>query len=219
MTENKEQIKVLIVDDHKLTRIGIKRVLELGENFNVLGEADDGEKALSFVEENTPDVILMDVAMPEMDGIEAARQLKKSHPQVHIIMLTSTDNESHIFASLAAGAVGYCLKDIEPDRLCATIKSVCQGELWLDATIAGKVLNQYAKGNTPVKSEPESESLSPRELEVLALLVEGLSNRAIASRLSISLSTVKTHVANILTKLAVDDRTNAAVKAMREGLI
>ncbi len=219
MTENIEQIRVLIVDDHKLTRIGIKRVLELGEDFVVLGEADDGEKALSFVEENTPDVILMDVAMPEMDGIEAARQLKKTHPQVHIIMLTSTDNESHIFASLAAGAVGYCLKDIDPDRLCATIKSVCQGELWLDATIAGKVLNQYSKGNAPVKSEPESESLSPRELEVLALLVEGLSNRSIASRLSISLSTVKTHVANILTKLAVDDRTNAAVKAMREGLI
>lgn len=215
-----EQIKVLIVDDHKLTRIGIKRVLELGNDFDVIGEADDGEKAIAFVKKNIPDVILMDVAMPKMDGIEAARELKKTHPQVHIVMLTSTDNESHIFASLAAGAVGYCLKDIQPEKLCATIKSVCQGELWLDATIAGKVLNQYSKGISPVpKTEPEPEALSPRELEVLALLVEGLSNRAIASRLSISLSTVKTHVANILTKLAVDDRTNAAVKAMREGLI
>lgn len=365
------KIRVLLVEDHVLTRIGLKTVLARTSDITVVGEADNGLDAIQKVEELRPDVVLMDVGMPVMDGIEAADKLRTSYPEVNIIMLTSHDNDQDIFASLAAGAGGYCLKDVLPERLYMAIRSVKAGDIWLDSAIASRVIRLY---NNPRSRSPQrisgahavapvdartsqtnnrssasatdtagsfdlnnnkdsasssdssanvsrraaqaqsisgsqsvvsasasptaaanaqgqsgasnnaaatgaggynssgadaggtgtgsagaggvssgtygsgsvgsssvssgsaggatsayggndshhtnlTEPLSPRELEVLALLVEGLSNQDIADRLIISLATAKTHVRNILNKMAVDDRTQAAVLAMRRGLV
>lgn len=230
MTEPQKTIKILLVEDHLLTRIGLKAVIERTPDLKVLGEAEDGEQAIRKVDELMPDVILMDVGMPVLDGIEASKKIREKHNDIAIVMLTSHDNERDIFASLAAGAGGYCLKDVEPERLYSAIRSVVAGDIWLDSTIAGKVLKQYnassgadsSASQAPAKKEQNQslpEPLSPRELEVLNLLVEGLSNQEIADKLIISLATAKTHVRNILNKLAVDDRTQAAVQAMRRGLV
>lgn len=247
------KIKVLLAEDHALTRIGLKTVLSRTSDIAVIGEAENGQDAIDKVEELKPDVVLMDVGMPVMDGIEAAGKLRLSHPEVNIIMLTSHDNDSDIFASLSAGAGGYCLKDVLPERLYTAIRSVNAGDIWLDSSIASRVVRLYnsggfAAGGSKAAANSASESpdtsahhdapraaahsthsfsnlpslpepLSPRELEVLGLLVDGLSNQEIADKLIISLATAKTHVRNILNKLAVDDRTQAAVQAMRRGLV
>ncbi|MBX9880156.1 MAG: response regulator transcription factor [Candidatus Obscuribacterales bacterium] len=233
------QITILLVEDHLLTRIGIKAVLERTSDLKVIGEASNGQEAVTAYSSIKPDVVLMDVGMPVMDGIEASKLIFVSNPEAKIIMLTSHDNEQDIAASLAAGAGGYCLKDVQPDRLYTAIRSVSSGDIWLDTTIAAKVLKnrlsqetksekawEFTKAEAPVNTEPSStagnslpEQLSSRELEVLKLIVEGLSNQEIADRLIVSLSTAKTHVRNILNKLAVDDRTQAAVQAMRSGLV
>ncbi len=234
-------IRVLLVEDHELTRIGLKTVLERTNDIKVVGEAVNGEEAVRKAGELKPDVVLMDVGMPIMDGIEAVNKIREQFPEVNSIMLTSHDNEEDILASLSAGACGYCLKDVEPDRLYTAIRAVKDGDIWLDSTIAGRVMKIHksrmmqpredAKSNSeqptgtaggtkersPLPNLPEA--LSPREMEVLALLVDGLSNQEIADRLIISLATAKTHVRNILNKLAVDDRTQAAVHAMRRGLV
>lgn len=224
--------RILLVEDHLLTRIGLKTVIERTDDLRVVGEAEDGEQAVQMAAELQPDLILMDIGMPVMDGIEAARTIREKFPEIHIIVLTSHEDDCDVFASLTAGAAGYCLKDVEPERLYVAIRSVRSGDIWLDNAIASKVLSRYAKPaaeaarqNQEQMSTEDStrgagaESLSPRELEVLNLLVEGLSNQQIADRLTISLATAKTHVRNILNKLAVDDRTQAAVQAMRRGLI
>lgn len=237
-------INVLVVEDHALTRIGLKALLDRTPDIKVVGEAANGQEAVEKTLSLKPDIILMDVGMPVMDGIEAVKNIKEQKSNAGIIMLTSHDNERDIFASLAAGAGGYCLKDVEPERLYTAIRSVHAGDAWLDAAIAGQVLKQYStmfspaalaqnkeevpqdksenKANTSSVDEKYSnivEPLSPRELEVLALIVEGLSNQEVSDRLYISLATTKTHVRNILNKLAVNDRTQAAVQAMRRGLV
>lgn len=242
-------ISVLLVEDHALTRIGLRTVLKRTTDINVIGEATNGEEAVSQAEALKPDVILMDVGMPIMDGIHAARIIIEKNPNIKVIMLTQHDNDSDILASLSAGASGYCLKDVAPDRLYTAIRSVNAGDAWLDATIASRVLKHYTpesgltstvsdqvapsasqtnanpvsdSGNAEVSEflkRPLPEPLSPRELEVLKLIVDGLSNQEISDKLFISLATAKTHVRNILNKLAVDDRTQAAVHAMRRGLV
>lgn len=232
-------IRALLVEDHLLTRIGLKTVIDRTPDIRVVGEASNGEEAVQAVDELNPDIVLMDVGMPVMDGIEASRKILEKHPEVKIIMLTSHDNDRDIFASLAAGASGYCLKDVEPDRLYTAIRSVSSGDVWLDSSIANRVLLHYpsqpkpspAPSHEPAAAQaartaapaagrqPLPEPLSQRELEVLKLVVEGLSNQEIADRLIISLATAKTHVRNILNKLSVDDRTQAAVQAMRRGLV
>lgn len=230
-------IKVMIVEDHFVTRTGLKLVVEGDAQFMVVGEAGDGEEAVARAAELQPDVILMDVQMPRMDGIEAARQIKESHPQIAVIMLSSNEEEEAICASLAAGASGYCLKDVQRPRLYSAIRSVHAGDVWLDSTIAAKVLRYHsspAPAPGPVQATsaggtnsqrttgeytPRTPTLSARESEVIQLLVEGLSNQEIAERLVISLPTAKSHVRSILNKLAVDDRTQAAVQAMRRGLV
>ncbi len=228
MAEEDKQIRILLVEDHLLTRLGLKAVIERKQDLKVVGEAEDGEQAVSMADKMTPDVILMDVGMPNLDGIEASKLIKTKHPDMAIIMLTSHDNERDIFSSLAAGAGGYCLKDVDPERLYSAIRSVNAGDIWLDSTIAGKVLKQYNNVSDPIeatktplskKEQNIPDPLSPRELEVLTHIVEGLSNQEIADKLIISLATAKTHVRNILNKLAVDDRTQAAVQAMRRGLV
>lgn len=237
-TEAKKAVKVLLVEDHSLTRMGLKTALSRTVDITVVGEASNGQEAIAAAKKLNPDVILMDVGMPVMDGIQATRQILSDNPDCRIIMLTQHDNDRDILASLAAGASGYCLKDVAPERLYTAIRTVNAGDAWLDAAIAGRVLKHYANDGirpelarptpgavTRTSPLPESmdrpfaEPLSARELEVLKLIVDGLSNQQIADKLIISLATAKTHVRNILNKLAVDDRTQAAVHAMRRGLI
>lgn len=239
-----DNINVLLVEDHALTRIGLKALLDRTEDIKVIGEAANGQEAVELTMSLKPHIVLMDVGMPVMDGIEAVKKIKEQKCEAGIIMLTSHDNERDIFASLTAGAGGYCLKDVEPERLYTAIRSVHAGDAWLDAAIAGQVLKQFSsffsnpaagvakpeiakekddhKLTSPAPEEKYSnivDPLSPRELEVLALIVEGLSNQEVSDRLFISLATTKTHVRNILNKLAVNDRTQAAVQAMRRGLV
>ncbi len=237
-TEDLVPISILLVEDHALTRIGLKTVLARAQDLKVIAEAVNGEQAVKLALELKPQIILMDVGMPAMDGIEATKKIREQTPDVNVIMLTSHDNESDIFASLSAGAAGYCLKEVAPERLYAAIRCVNAGDVWLDSTIASKVIKRYAPspkdaaesskknaeesktaGLKSPSPSPLPEPLSVRELEVLNLVVEGLSNQQIADRLIISLATAKTHVRNILAKLAVDDRTQAAVSAMRRGLV
>ena len=217
------QIKILVVDDHPLSRIGLKYLLEGAEDMTIVGEATNGEQAIACVDQFKPDVVLMDVGMPVMDGIQASKAIRQANPEVRIIMLTSHESEEDIFASLTAGASGYCLKDINQNRLFTAIRSVHDGDFWLDTAIAGKVVNAVATIKaTSVGSGNQStlaEALSARELDVLNLLVEGLSNQQIADRLMIGLETVKTHIKHILDKLAVSDRTQAAIKALRDGIV
>ncbi len=238
---NVNSINVLLVEDHLLTRLGLRAALQRTQDMHVVGEASNGEEAIGLAESLQPHVILMDVGMPVMDGIQAAAKIIGRHPTIKIIMLTQHDNEADIMASLGAGASGYCLKDVEPERLYMAIRSVNAGDAWLDAAIASKVLRHYSPVVPPTKvrtSAPEAKSvpnhvdesssaldrpapdaLSPRELEVMKLIVDGLSNQEISDKLFVSLATTKTHVRNILNKLAVDDRTQAAVHAMRRGLV
>ncbi len=220
-------VRVFLVEDHELLRDGLRAALHKDGQFEVVGEAADGLTAVHKVTTADPDVVIMDIGLPGIDGIEATRQMREKRPGTKIIMLTSHDNDQEIFASLAAGANGYCLKDLAPERLKRAILSVSEGAAWLDPRIAGKVLTSFGKSNN-LQIQPNMEQnkgdelltpLSQRETEVLKLMVDGLSNKEIADRLVIGVSTVRTHVEHILEKLAVSGRTEAAVKAMRRGLI
>lgn len=216
-----KQIKVLITDDSNQVRRGLAMLLSTVEGFEVVGQAINGRQALELTDSVQPDVVLMDVGMPVMDGIEACQQLKERFAHVKIIMLTSHESDDDVLASLAAGANGYCLKEADLERLIVAIKAVASGDLWLDSQIAEKInmlarLQQPTDGKSPLKI---FEALSKRELEILNLVVEGFTNQAIAERLSIGIETVKTHVKHIMDKLAVDDRTKMAVKAIRSGLV
>lgn len=213
-------IKVLLVEDHSLTRVGLKYTLDKLEEIDVVGEAEDGIEAIARTEEVLPDVILMDLGMPNMNGIDATNEIKKKFPETRVIILTSHDDEEEVLAAFAAGADAYCMKDIPPESLIAAIKSVNDGVVWLDPSIAEIILSLLP---TTTKKEPvstaEDFNLTPREIEVLKLIVEGHSNADIAYDLTVSMHTVKTHISNILSKLGVNDRTQAAVKAMKEHLV
>jgi NarL family two-component system response regulator LiaR len=219
-------VKVFLVEDHELLRDGLRAALQKDGQFEVVGEAADGLTAVHKISGADPDVVIMDIGLPGIDGIEATRQVREKRPGTRVIMLTSHDNDQEIFASLAAGANGYCLKDLGADRLKRAILSVSEGAAWLDPRIAGKVLTIFSKEGVnhsgAADSAKEDELISPlsqRETEVLKLMVDGLSNKEIADRLVIGVSTVRTHVEHILEKLSVSGRTEAAVKAMRRGLI
>lgn len=229
-------IGILIVEDHEFTRMGLKMSLEQISGLRMVGEAEDGEEGVSKALALKPDVVLMDIEMPNMDGIEATKQIKEKAPAVRIIMLTSHKSDQTIFAALSAGANGYCLKNISPQQLATVIRMVSDGAVWLDPGIANRVLSAYSvveapltvpKAATPTaipplpatRHEKTSTSLSPRETEVLRLVADGLSNQKIAERLGLGLETVKTHMRHIMEKLAVSDRTEAAVKAMKQGIV
>jgi len=224
MNDKAKTIRILVVDDHPVSRAGLRFLLEDADDLLIAGEAVDGNQALSAVEQYCPNVVLMDVGLPLLDGIQVSRLIRQKFPDVKIIMLTSHDNEEDIFASLAAGASGYCLKNIDRERLLSAIRSVSAGDFWLDTTIASKVITAIANSRISwgIASSGQStlvDPLSQRELDVLNLLVEGLSNQHIAGRLGIGVETVKTHIKHILEKLAVSDRTQAAIKALKEGLV
>lgn len=210
-------ISVLVVDDHQITRKGLVLTLQQYDRFRIVGEAADGRAAIEKSLQVLPAVILMDIGMPILGGIEALTEIKRKLPETRVIVLTANDSDDSVFAALAAGADGYCLKNIGAEQLSIAIIAVQSGAAFLDPAIASRVL-QSCVASKP-KSDKNTFFLSEREQEVLALLVDGLSNQQIAERLFISNDTVKTHMRHILEKLAVSDRTQAAVKAIRHGLI
>lgn len=208
-------IRVLIVDDHAIVRRGIRALLSEAGGFLIAGEVDDGQAAVLAAAETQPDVILMDLLMPGMDGIEATRQITSRQPQMRVLVLTSFAADNKVFPAIKAGAVGYLLKDSSPDELVRAIRQVYRGEPALHPTIARKLLQEVAR---PVEKEPAPEALTVREMTVLRLIAQGLSNQEIADRLAVSEATVRAHVSRILGKLHLASRTQAALYAVREGL-
>ncbi len=209
------RIRVLIVDDHVIVRKGIRALLAMQPDVEVVGEAGDGREALSRAEALGPDVVLMDLMMPEMDGIEATRQITSRFSQTRVVVLTSFAADDKVFPALKAGALGYLLKDSSPADLLGSIRQVYRGESSLHPTIARKVLHELTR---PIERPKAGEAITDRELEVLRLIARGMSNQEIADRLVVTEATVRAHVSNILGKLHLASRTQAALYALKEGL-
>lgn len=213
-------INVFLVEDYKLVRVGLISLIKADPDFRVVGECETAEEALVEIPARQPDVVLMDVGLPGMSGIEATKKLRGSNPDMKVIMLTSHDNEEEVLASLNAGANAYCLKDIPSQRLLEVIRAVHEGAAWLDPGVAKVVLEAVGNSASATASETElEEDLTQREQQVLKLLVEGKSNSEIADEIYVSVHSVKVYVSNILRKLAVNDRVQAAVKAVKGGIV
>ena len=212
-----DRITVLLVDDHKLVRKGVRAFLQTQQDIEVIGEAESGETAVSLVTDLAPDVILMDLIMPAMDGVEATRQVKQLSPRSQVIVLTSYHQDEHIFPAIRAGALSYLLKDVEPEELATAVRQAAKGEAILHPRVAARVV-QELHGSRQDAPNAFTE-LSSREMEVLQQIATGKSNSEIAETLVISEKTVKSHVSNILSKLHLADRTQAAVLAWRQGVI
>jgi DNA-binding NarL/FixJ family response regulator len=217
-------IRVIIVEDYKLTRVGLRSFLNEDEAIDVIGEAEDAEKGLNLMRRLKPDVILMDLGLPGMNGIEATQQVKAFDADIKVVVLTSHEREEEVLAALGSGANAYCLKDIDPGRLAQVIKTVSEGAAWLDPAIAATALKLFPKPDSVMLGRQKETldaraQLTEREMEVLRLLVEGKSNTEIAKELIVSVHTAKAHVCSILQKLYVNDRVQAAVKAIKEGIV
>ncbi len=212
-----ETISILITDDHALVRQGIRDFLELQPDFTVIDEADSGETAARMAGELAPDIVLMDLVMPGIGGVEATRQIKRASPHTQIIVLTSYHEDEYIFPALRAGALSYVLKDIGPEALADTIRKAARGESVLHPRVAARVVQEVRGARNDVPNL--FTELSDRELDVLRLIADGLSNAEIARKLVISEKTVKGHVSNILSKLHMLDRTQAAIFAWQQGLV
>ena len=208
-------IRVLVVDDHAVVRQGLRTFLELQDDIEVVGEAGDGEAALEAVARLTPDVVLMDLVMPRLGGVRAIERLREAAPATRVIVLTSFLDEDKVLPAVRAGAAGYLLKDVQPAELVRAIRMVDRGEALLHPAVAARVLRELAGDGAHAGRH---ELLTAREREVLALLAVGRANKAIAHELGVAEKTVKTHVGNILGKLGLSDRTQAALYAVREGL-
>jgi two-component system, NarL family, response regulator LiaR len=211
-------IRILIADDHAVVREGLRAFLELQDELTVVGEAGDGEEALVKAELLRPDVILMDLVMPGLDGVGAMRELRRRMPEVRVIVLTSFLDDDRLLPAVQAGAAGYLLKDVEPSELARAVRAAHAGEALLDPAVAARLVEAIADGQATAAAE-ERERLTRRELEVLELIAEGRSNKRIAFELGISEKTVKAHVGRLLAKLGVTDRTQAALLAVRRGLV
>ena len=213
-------IRILLVDDQALFREGLRTLLSVQPGLEVVGEAGNGEEALRQVATLRPDVVLMDLHMPVLDGVAATRRLRESWPDCRVIVLTTFDDDEYVFEGLRAGAVGYLLKDVPSGKLVEAIRATARGESFLQPSVAAKVVAEFARMAEWVPSRSESlvESLSGRELEVLRLIAAGKTNREIADVLVIAEGTVKNHVTSILGKLCVRDRTQAALRARELGL-
>ncbi len=216
---NSPNITILVVEDHEVMRFGLKSLLANVEGFEVVGEAGNGKEAIEKATKLQPRVVVMDIVMPLMNGIDASHELKEALPDTKIIMFTSFETQSYVFAALAAGAHGYCLKNVTTNNLIAAIKTVDSGAAWFDKEIAEIVLSYIKTGLAKGDIEVKKLTLSPREIEVLSCVTEGLTNNEIASRLNVSVETVKTHLKRIMEKLEVSDRTQAAVQALKQGLL
>jgi NarL family two-component system response regulator LiaR len=212
-----ERTTVLIVDDHKVVRQGVRAFMDTQPDLIVVGEAESGEEAITLAAEHAPDVVIVDLVMPGMDGIEVTRHVKKASPRTQIIVLTSYHQDEHIFPAIRAGALSYLLKDVGPAELADAVRKAAGGEAVLHPRVAARVVQELhgARQDLP---NPFTE-LSERELEVLRLIADGMNNADIAEALVISEKTVKSHVSNILNKLHLADRTQAAVYAWREGVV
>jgi NarL family two-component system response regulator LiaR len=212
------KIRILLADDHAVVREGTKALLKQEDDLEVMAEAGDGKKAVQLAIRQRPDVVIMDFAMPKLNGIEATRQIKAVDPTIAILVLTAYDSEQYVFAFLEAGAAGYLLKDVHVDELANAIRAVHAGESILHPAIARKVINRFAQPTG--KRSGEENGLTPlteRELEVLKLAAKGMSNHEIARQLSISVRTVQTHLANIFNKMSVGSRTEAVVCGLKRG--
>jgi DNA-binding NarL/FixJ family response regulator len=219
-------IRLFIVEDYHLTRMGLMAVLSEFPQLKFIGEAESAEEALSKMDIVTPDILLLDLGLPGMNGIDMAQEVRKRYPDVKIVILTSHSEEQEVIAALGAGANAYVLKDVKPDRLVHIIETVLDGAVWLDPAIASMVLTlvndpgslAFQKRQVHAESSGESD-LTDREMEVLQLIVEGKSNPDIAEQLCISIHTAKAHVGSILNKLCVNDRVQAAIKALKENIV
>jgi DNA-binding NarL/FixJ family response regulator len=216
MTE--EPIRVVLIDDHDLLRRGMKTMLESEGDIAVVGEGSDGSGAADLVEQTAADVVLVDVIMPKKDGIEATREIKDAHPNVAVVVLSGHDEQRFVFDAVKAGASGYLLKTAELGEVISTVRAVARGEMQLDPQLASQVLTEF-EGYRSNDVAEAFQPLTPREQEILQLMSQGLPNKAIASRLSISERTVTTHVANIYSKLHVNNRVSAIQEAMRRRIL
>ena len=217
-------IRVLLVDDQALFCEGLRTLLDLQPDIEVVGEANNGREAIECVARAAPDVVLMDMQMPVLDGVAATRDIRAHHPNTQVIVLTTFDDDEYVFEALRAGAVGYLLKDVASDRLAEAIRCAARGESFLQPSVAAKVVAEYTRlADAPHARERANqalvEPLSDRELEILRLVATGASNKEIAAALVIAEGTVKNHVTNILGKLGVRDRTQAALKVKELGLV
>ncbi len=206
-------ITLLLVDDQRLMRDGLRTLLELEADLQVAAEAENGRQALDSYAAHTPDVVLMDIRMPEMDGVEATRRLLTADPGAKIIILTTFDDDEYVFEALRAGALGYLLKDVSGAELAEAIRTVAAGGALIEPSVARKVLAEFSRLPTPPATQGGLSDLSERERQILRLLSQGLSNRQIAARLYLAEGTVKNYVSSILSKLGVEDRTQAALWA------
>jgi DNA-binding NarL/FixJ family response regulator len=212
-------IKVLLVDDQALFREGLRTLLSTRSDIEVVGEAADGVQAIAKVSETHPAVVLMDLQMPVMDGVQATARLRERHPDVRVLVLTTFDDEGNVFGALRAGAAGYLLKDVSLDTLVGAIQAAARGECFLQSTVTGTVVDAVTRMMTAGPTAPALVlPLSPREREILSLVSAGASNKEIADRLCLAEGTVKNHITNILVKLDVRDRTQAALRARTLGL-
>ncbi len=217
-----DQIRVLIADDQQLVREGLHLLLDLIPGICVAGEARDGVEAVEQAQKIGPDVVLMDVQMPKLDGVAATRRIQETCPGTKVIILTTFDDDEYVFEGLRAGAVGYLLKDVPSEQLAQAIRAAARGEAFIHPSVTRKVvaeLTRLTEREHVRREQPLVEPLSPREMEVLSLLAEGLSNQEIAERLVIAHGTVKNHVSNILSKLNVHNRTQAVLRAQEIGLL
>src|SRR5258705_1146787 len=214
---NNNRTSILIVDDHEVVRNGIRSYLETVKDFQVVGEASSGEETLSMVSELIPDIVLLDLIMPGMDGIETTRRVRQISPRTQVVVLTSYHEDVHIFPALKAGAISYILKDMKMEKLVDALRRAAQKEVTLHPLVAARVLQNIRSDNS--EEQPLFTELTERELDVLRLIANGMTNSQIAEKLVISEYTVKGHVSNILSKLHLADRTQVAVYAWQRGLV
>ena len=213
------RIKIMLAEDHVLVREGTKEMLDREEDMEVVAEAGDGEEAVRLVSEHDLDIVIMDIALPKLNGIEATRQIKEISPDTAVLVLTAYDDDEYVFALLEAGAAGYLLKDVSTNELVEAIRAVQAGESMLHPAIARKVVNRFSRQVEEGREEAPFEELTEREIEVLQLAGKGITNREIADSLSISHRTVQAHLSHIFNKLGVGSRTEAVVYALRKGLL
>jgi NarL family two-component system response regulator LiaR len=214
-----DRIRVLIADDHTLVRDGTRRILESEKDLEVVAEASNGEEAVALTSSLRPDIAIIDIAMPVLDGIEVTRQIKALYPETAILILTAHDNDQFIYNLLEAGAAGYLLKSVRSQELVDAVRALHAGESVLHPAIARKVLNYFASPSGRDKKQGRSESLTQREQDILKLVTKGFTNKEIADELSLSARTVQRHLESIFNKLQVGSRTEAVVRALKEGWV
>ncbi|MCX7708102.1 MAG: response regulator transcription factor [Anaerolineae bacterium] len=211
------KIRILLADDHALVRQGTRQLLEREADLEVVAEAGDGEEAVRLARAHSPDVVVMDLAMPVLNGIEATKQIKALNPRISVLALTAYDDDPYIFALLEAGGAGYLLKNVSADELIRAIRAVAAGEAVLHPAIARRVVNRFASSGQKPDTVNALDQLTEREIEVLRLAARGLKNQEIAQELSLSIRTVQTHLGNIFNKMGVGSRTEAVIEALRRG--